>query len=67
MSLGASILGRWAPIVEALELRAASHGRFEVRLDGRLVFDNRALDRLPEPGEVESLLEAELGPALEWR
>jgi Rdx family protein len=67
VSLAGSILGRWAPIVEALDLRAASHGRFEVRLDGRLVFDTRALDRLPEPGEVESLLEADLGPALDWR
>ena len=67
MGLAASILGRWAPVVEALELRAASHGRFEVRVDGRLVFDSRALDRLPEPGEVESLLEADLGPPLEWR
>lgn len=67
MSLAGSILGRWAPIVEALEIRAASHGRFEVRVDGRLVFDSRALDRLPEPGEVESLLEPQMGPALDWR
>lgn len=67
MSLAASILNRWAPILEAVELRAASHGRFEVNLDGRLLFDARAAGSLPEAGLVEAMLEADMGPALQWR
>jgi selenoprotein W-related protein len=31
-------------------------GRFEVRVDGKLVFSKLALDRFPEPGEVVSLV-----------
>jgi len=67
VSLAAGILGRWAPVVGALELTAASHGRFEVRADGELVFDAREAGRMPAEGEVEELLVTSFGPALDWR
>jgi selT/selW/selH-like putative selenoprotein len=36
-------------------------GVFEVTLDDALVFSKKKLGRFPEPGEVESALESELG------
>ena len=67
MSLAGELLSRWAPIMRAVELTSGSSGRFEVTLDGELLFSKRASGRFPKPGEVESLLEHRLGPALEWR
>jgi len=32
-------------------------GDFEVAIDGRQIFSKRALNRFPEPGEVEGLAE----------
>lgn len=54
-------------MVAALELTAASHGRFEVRADGELVLDARESGRMPAEGEVEDLLVTAMGPPLDWR
>ena len=67
MSLANEILGRWAPIMRAVELVSGSSGRFEIALDGELVFSKKATGRFPKPGEVAGLFEKKLGPALEWR
>lgn len=67
MSLASELLGRWAPIMRALELQSGSKGRFEVWLDGSLVFSKEAAGRFPKPGEVAALVEKKLGPALDWR
>lgn len=67
MSLATEILTRWAPIMRTVGLRSGDHGRFEVTLDGKLVFSKAAAHRFPEPGEVARIIEATLGPALEWR
>lgn len=67
MGLGTELLSRWAPIVQALELRTSSGGRFEIYLDGELVFSKQATRRFPKPGEVAGLFEKKLGPALDWR
>ena len=67
MGLGDELLSRWAPIVRALELQSASHGRFAIYLDDELVFDKQEAKRFPKPGEVASLFEQKLGPALDWR
>lgn len=67
MGLGTELLSRWAPIVRALELRTSSGGRFEIYLDGELVFSKQATRRFPKPGEVAGLFEKKLGPALDWR
>jgi selT/selW/selH-like putative selenoprotein len=46
---------------------SGSNGRFDITLDGELVFSKKAVGRFPKPGEVAGLFEKKLGPALEWR
>ena len=67
MSLADELLSRWAPIMRAVELQSGNNGRFEVTLDGELLFSKKATGRFPKPGEVAGLFERKLGPALEWR
>jgi selenoprotein W-related protein len=67
VSLATEVLSRWAPIMRAVELQSSSGGRFEITLDGELVFSKEAKGRFPKPGEVAGLFEAKLGPALDWR
>jgi selenoprotein W-related protein len=55
----------WAPIIETIELLPSSKGRFEVTVDGDLVFSKAALGRHPEPGEVAGLVRERLGPEIE--
>jgi len=45
-------------------LLPSSGGRFEVTLDGELLFSKAALKRHPRPGEVHRLVAARLGPPL---
>ncbi|MGH7776885.1 MAG: Rdx family protein [Candidatus Dormibacterales bacterium] len=63
----AEVLDGWAPAVAEAVLVAASHGRFEVRLDGEVLFDRKAEGRMPRPGEVAAAVEGRLGPRLPWR
>ena len=67
MSLATELLSRWAPIVRVVELQSGSGGRFEITLDGELVFSRKATGRFPKKGEVAGLFEAKLGPPLDWR
>lgn len=67
MGLANELLSRWAPIMRAVELSSGSSGRFEVTLDGQLLFSKKTTGRFPKPGEVAGLFEKKLGPALEWR
>ena len=67
MSLATEILVRWAPIMRTVDLRSGEKGRFEVTLDGKPVFSKAATKRHAEPGEVARLMEATLGPPLDWR
>ena len=67
MSLAGEVLSRWAPIMRAVELVSASHGRFDISLDGELIFSKKASGRFPKPGEVAGHFEKKLGPALDWR
>jgi selenoprotein W-related protein len=67
VSLAGELLSRWAPIMRAVELQSGSGGRFEITLDGELVFSKKAAGRFPKPGEVARLFEQKLGPALDWR
>ena len=67
MSLAGELLSRWAPIMRTVDLVSGSSGRFEITLDGNLVFSKMAAGRFPKPGEVARLFEQKLGPALEWR
>jgi selenoprotein W-related protein len=67
VSLAGELLSRWAPIMRAVELQSGSGGRFEITLDGELIFSKMAKGRFPKPGEVTGLFETKLGPALDWR
>jgi predicted Rdx family selenoprotein len=67
VSLASELLARWAPIMRTVELRSGGSNRFEITLDGELLFSKKALDRFPEPGEIAGLFERRLGPPLEWR
>lgn len=67
MSLADEILSKWAPIMRTVELRSGGSGRFEVTLDGELLFSKSQLKRHANPGEVTAMFEKKLGPALRWR
>lgn len=67
MRLADEILSRWAPILVGVELLSGSKGRFEVTLDGELLFSKSESHRHANPGEVTALVERRLGPALDWR
>ena len=67
MSLADEILSKWAPIMRNVELRPGASGRFEITLDGELLFSKSQLKRHAEPGEVAAIFEKKLGPALRWR
>ena len=54
----------WAPIIETIELIPADKGRFEVTLDGELIYSKAELGRHAEPGEVRALAEARMGPQI---
>jgi selenoprotein W-related protein len=53
--------------MRAVELQSGSGGRFEISLDGELIFSKEAAGRFPKPREVAALFEKKLGPALDWR
>ena len=67
MSLADEILSKWAPVMRMVELRPGGSGRFEVTLNGELLFSKSQLKRHANPGEVTAMFEKKLGPALPWR
>jgi selenoprotein W-related protein len=60
----AELLNGWAPRIARAVLLPSSGGRFEVTLDGELLFSKAALNRHPSPGEVQGLVAARLGPPI---
>jgi selenoprotein W-related protein len=56
------VLNGWSSRLESLELIPSRGGRFEVVLDGELVFSKAELGRHAEPGEVAALIRDRLGP-----
>jgi len=59
------LLQGWAPIIETVELVPSANGRFEVILDGELIFSKATLGRHAEPGEIAALVRERLGPPIE--
>jgi selenoprotein W-related protein len=55
------VLSRWAPIIKDVELLPSSKGRFEVTLDGELIFSKAGIGRHAEPGEIVALVEDRIG------
>jgi selenoprotein W-related protein len=67
VSLAGALLSAWAPIMRTVELQGGSNGRFEITLDGELLFSKKQTGRFPKPGEIAGMFEKKLGPPLEWR
>jgi predicted Rdx family selenoprotein len=67
VSLASELLGGWAPVMRGLELKGGTKGRFEVTLDGELIFSKAALGRHANPGEVKAEVEGRIGKPLDWR
>jgi predicted Rdx family selenoprotein len=65
--LADELLSRWAPILRSVDLVSGTKGRFEVTLDGELIFSKAGLQRHANPGEVTAAVERRIGPALDWR
>jgi selenoprotein W-related protein len=59
------LLSGWAPIIEDIDLVPSSGGRFEVTLDGELIFSKAALKRHAEPGEIAGIVRDHIGPEIE--
>lgn len=51
----------WANTIERLDLVPSSKGRFEVTVDGELLYSKVATGRHAEPGEVTRLFEGHVG------
>jgi selenoprotein W-related protein len=58
------LLKKWAPLIAEIQLVPSAGGRFEVSLDGELLFSKALLKRHAEPGEVAKLVEARIGPVI---
>ncbi len=61
----AELLGAWAPRIARATLLPSSGGRFEVTLNGELLFSKAALHRHPRPGEIHDLVARQLGPPID--
>jgi selenoprotein W-related protein len=51
-------------VIAEVELISSSGGRFEVSLDGELLYSKAATGRHAQPGEVLTLFRDRLGPEL---
>ena len=59
------LLTGWAPVIEDIELVPSSGGRFEVTLDGELIFSKAGLGRHAEPGEIAGVVRERIGAEIE--
>ena len=60
------VLGHYAPLL-ITELIPASHGLFEVELDGDLIFSRKQKGRFPKYADVQPELAKRLGAPPHWR
>jgi selT/selW/selH-like putative selenoprotein len=67
VSLANELLAGWAPVLHGVALRTGTKGRFEVSLDGELIFSKASAGRHAEQGEVRSEVERRIGKPLDWR
>ena len=56
MSLAGELLKRYEDKVEAITLNPSDGGRFEVTVNGKLVYSKLKTNRHAEPGEVVGLV-----------
>jgi predicted Rdx family selenoprotein len=67
VGLAQEILASWAPIFRSVRLQSAEHGRFEVSLDGEVVFSKASLGRHARRGEIAGIFKDRIGEPLNWR
>jgi selenoprotein W-related protein len=60
--LAREVMDSWADRLSSVRLVPSAGGRFEVSLDGTLIFSKADLDRHAEPGEIAGLIRDRLGP-----
>jgi selenoprotein W-related protein len=61
VGLADELLTGWAPIIQTLDLLPSSKGRFEVTLDGELIFSKASLGRHAQPGEIAGIVRRHIG------
>jgi selenoprotein W-related protein len=61
LGLAKEAVDQWADRLSEIRLVPSTGGRFEVTLDGELIFSKAGLDRHAEPGEVSQLIGARIG------
>ncbi len=55
------LLEDFASVIKSLTLIPSDGGRFEVMVDGRLIYSKKATGRHAEPGEIHRLFEEATG------
>jgi selenoprotein W-related protein len=60
VSLTDELLGAFESQIDVLALIPSSGGRFEVEVNGELLYSKLATGRHAEPGEINGLLQARL-------
>jgi selenoprotein W-related protein len=55
--LAAELLDGFTRVIEKLTLIPSQGGRFEVEVNGNLIYSKLATGRFPEPGETQTLLQ----------
>jgi selenoprotein W-related protein len=63
IDLTREIVDGWSDRLSEIRLVPSSGGRFEVSLDGELIFSKAALERHAEPDEIAGLLAERIGAA----
>jgi selenoprotein W-related protein len=56
------LLAGWGPVIAELTLVPSSGGRFEVTLDGALLYSKASTRRHAAAGEVAALVRERIGP-----
>jgi selenoprotein W-related protein len=62
VGLADELLSGWAPLIADLALLPSSKGRFEVTLDGELIFSKATIGRHAKAGEIARLVRDRIGP-----
>lgn len=61
IELAREVVDGWSERLVDIRLVPSSGGRFEVSLDGEIIFSKAALDRHPDAGEIAGLLSERIG------
>lgn len=62
LELAGEVLEQWAAELASVCLVPADAERFDVVLDGELIFSMTERGRRPEAGEINTIIESRLGP-----